>query len=183
MFFTYSETFLVNKCDSRVVSAMNNSRKSEGKEGIYGDYNGVLSSLAVYMAIVGATPWEPVRLTVKEARDVYDTYPEFMYLCAAITQSGPDVFELLEMTDYTQGATGPFTGWKLFIPKAMVEQLIHVCQKKGFAIPDVVLMTNWLRLFAHTRGDVLIVTPLYYSEDGFGEYVNNAMNDEKQRQK
>lgn len=181
MFFVYSETFLVNKCDSRVVSAMNASKKEEGVSGIYGDYNGVLSSLAVYMAILGETPWQPVRISVKEAREIYDTYPEFMYLCAAITQSGPTVNKLLEMDLSTKGATGPFTGWKLTIPKEMVEQLIHICQKKSFDVPSVVMMTNWDRLFANTKGGVLIVTPLYLSEDETGFYVNNAMSDERQR--
>lgn len=184
MFFIYTDTNFLNKSDSRVAYAMNAHRKEEGVGGIYGDYNGLISGLCVYMAIVAGRPWQPIALEVEDARKAYDAYPEFFYLCAAITQNDSSVFDLLKMDNYTQGSTGPFTGWKLSIPVEMVEKMIEYCQKNKIDIPKVVLMTNWDNLWANntvTGAKCLMVTPIYLdSADG---KIYNCMNNESQRNK
>lgn len=182
MFFIYTDTNFLNKSDSRVAYAMNAHRKEEGVGGVYGDYNGLISGLSVYMAIVAGRPWQPIALEVKEARRVYDTYPEFFYLCAAITQNDSSVFDLLKMDNFTKGSTGPFTGWKLSIPVEMVEKMMEYCQKNNISVPKVVLMTNWDSLWAEDSKlgtKSLMVTPIYLdSTDG---KIYNCMNHEGQR--
>lgn len=183
MFFIYSDTNFLNKSDPYVVAEMNVSRKREGLPGVYGDYNGTISSLCVYMSILGGTPWADVSISIEDARKVCDNYPDFMYVCAAITQNDSSVFDMLGVDDYTSGATGPFTGWKLIVPKVMVEKAIAFCQANAIAIPPVVQMTDWDKLMPeHTKGGLLI-TPIYYSVvNGIG-YVNNCMSNINQKKK
>lgn len=176
MFFIYSDTNLINRCDPQVVAEMNRLRRAAEVPGIYGDYNGTVSALAVYLAMV-SRPWDQARMSLKEAMSLMDNYPEFTCLCAAITQNDLTVATLLSLDNYTVMAQVPPGGWKIKIPSERVERVVHVCETKGYKVPDNIRLNNWEQVFTRPVNSerLLIVTPIKYGIDKDIPYVQNGV--------